>query len=472
MDDLLKGCWTGHAGGKNFSFVTGGVTVGSQVASILGTSIDENVQVTQPNTTISTAVEDLTTLLILDLLHIPRTTFEGRTITSGATSSNILGLACARDYLSTLFIPEYEGEEYSISEHGFFPLLQPMQVLTVKPHGSIYKAASVVGIGRRNVIDISMPSEEKGRSLGFDLDELEKRLKRGKEEGRGILVVVQLGEVNTGGMTPNIPLIAELCDAYDSWLHIDAAFGGFGALLEGMEYLSDEMALADSLTLDAHKWLQAPYDTAFFYTRHQSSLTRSFGPSPTLGAPAYLSSAPSASFNPSGLSKVDEGRWKELRGWQCGVESPLNLGLENSRRFRGLPVFAGLLEMGREGFVDIITRNCNFASNLADWLLDTTPSGGGSYYQLLNHTPTSPRSVPLNIILFRARPTTRLSDSSAPSLVAAINANRQIYVSGTTWDGAPAVRMAVSNWRTGVKEGRDEILEVVKGVLMGAVVAN
>ncbi len=72
-----------------------------------------------------------------------------------------------------------------------------MQVLTVKPHGSIYKAASVVGIGRRNVIDISMPSEEKGRSLGFDLDELEKRLKRGKEEGRGILVVVQLGEVNT-----------------------------------------------------------------------------------------------------------------------------------------------------------------------------------------------------------------------------------------------------------------------------------
>jgi hypothetical protein len=101
---------------------------------------------------------------------------------------------------------------------------------------------------------------------------------------------------------------------------------------------------------------------------------------------------------------------------------------------------------------------------LAAWLLDTSPTGGARYYTLLNGRSTPP-TVPLNIVLFRARPETRFS--TGQGLVDAINASRQIYVSGTAWDGKPAVRVAVSNWRTGTRDGkRDDVLDVVKKVLV------
>lgn len=91
-DTLLPGCLTAQNGPRYFGFVTGGVTPAAQLADVLGSGYDENVQVTLPDTTAATAIEARTLELVLDLLDIPRDAFQGRTITTGATASNILGL--------------------------------------------------------------------------------------------------------------------------------------------------------------------------------------------------------------------------------------------------------------------------------------------------------------------------------------------------------------------------------------------
>lgn len=92
LSTLLPGCLQAQNGPRYFGFVVGGVTEAAQLADILAGSYDENVQVALPGVTASTAIEARTLEMILDLLEIPREAYGGRTITTGATASNILGL--------------------------------------------------------------------------------------------------------------------------------------------------------------------------------------------------------------------------------------------------------------------------------------------------------------------------------------------------------------------------------------------
>lgn len=154
------------------------------------------------------------------------------------------------------------------------------------------------------------------------------------------------------------------------------------------------------------------------------------------------------------------------------IPSPLYVNIENSRRFRALPLFASLLSLGKDGYAgaspcpystdatDIIRRNVSFARRIA---LHLASHPG---YQLLNTSPdwlASGQPVPLNIMLFRGAPGSRFDPATADAhtqLTAALNATRRMYVTGTQWRGSGAVRLAVSNWRTG-----EEDWEIVRGVL-------
>lgn len=99
-----------------------------------------------------------------------------------------------------------------------------------------------------------------------------------------------------------------------------------------------------------------PYDTAMFYTRNMTDLKRTFGPSPRLGTPAYLQvHAPSSTTSPPSATTVHDHQVPDndalaLRVWHAGLPSPLDCGIENSRRFRALPLYAGLMEQGRDGY--------------------------------------------------------------------------------------------------------------------------
>lgn len=138
-------------------------------------------------------------------------------------------------------------------------------------------------------------------------------------------------------------------------------------------------------------------------------------------------------------------------GTPSSIASPLNVGLENSRRFRALPVYATLLNQGRPGFQNLIGNMVHLARRLAGFLRDS------DHYELL---PPSKDGVNLDevfiIVLLRAR-----DGDLNERLVSEINATRQMYVSGTMWRGEKAVRVAVSNWKVDVE--RD--YKVVTGIL-------
>lgn len=96
---ILPGCLQAQTGPRYFGFVTGGVTPAAQLAEVLGGSYDENVQVTLPGQTAATAVEARVLELVLDLIGVDRQRFEGRTLTTGATGSNVLGLCTSSSWM-------------------------------------------------------------------------------------------------------------------------------------------------------------------------------------------------------------------------------------------------------------------------------------------------------------------------------------------------------------------------------------
>ncbi|CAG8618215.1 16435_t:CDS:2, partial [Acaulospora colombiana] len=203
IDELSIGLARGHSGPRFFGFVTGG-----------------SLPVAQ-NDTISTALEFRTLELILDLLSIPRDTFTGRSLTTGATASNILGLAL-RD------------PSYSTSDHGY-PADVEVKVLTDRHHASIEKAAAIIGIGRSNVISLITDSGMGNRSFATILKQT-------------------LGDYKSSGKQgdfTDMTGVREICTEYDAWLHIDAAFGALAALTPEYSHLREELASADSITTDA-----------------------------------------------------------------------------------------------------------------------------------------------------------------------------------------------------------------------------
>jgi glutamate/tyrosine decarboxylase-like PLP-dependent enzyme len=237
------------------------------------------------------------------------------------------------------------------------------------------------------------------------------------------ILVATFGEVNTGQFTSKIRRLKGLCEQVGGWLHIDAAFGILARIHSGKRGLVEGLELADSIAFDGHKFLNVPYDCGVFLTRHMDVLSRVCG---NTGA-AYLTSA--------------EGDY-----------SPLNISLENSRRFRALPVYASLLSLGKEGYVDIVQRCCSLAAQLGEEIM------GSNKFVLLE-------PVVFNIVLFQAMGCETVEANER--VKDAINATGKVYLSGTKWKGQGALRIAICNHLVAVnaEEEASEILKILGSVV-------
>lgn len=142
-----------------------------------------------------------------------------------------------------------------------------------------------------------------------------------------------------------------------------------------------------------------------------------------------------------------------LSSGPSSIPSPLNIGLENSRRFRALPVYAVLLAYGREGLGEMFARQVRLARGISKFL------DAHVGYELLAKSKLENENVIENthiIVIFRAK-----NDSTNNELVKRINATRKMYVSGTKWEGRPACRFAVSTWKVEVEKD----LQLIQGIL-------
>ena len=414
-----------------------------------------------PDQSVATVIEDRALQMLQELLRLDPVEWRSRTFTTGATGGNVLGLACGREFVVMQALQRVEhgwesvGDDDAVGELGMLEAcrkagIDKIQVLATAPHSSLRKAASVVGLGRSSVHEVARVDDP----LAFDMEKLEDLLGR---ERTASIVAISCSEVNTGGFATHsreeVFQLRQLCDKYGAWLHVDGgksgdlrslapsltffvAFGIFARTLEGpeFEYVASGaryLELADSISGDGHKLLNVPYDCGFFFCRH-----------PNLAQEIFRN--PNAAY-----LKTEQP--------QDGIPGPLNISIENSRRFRGLPVYTSLTAYGRSGYVDMLGRQIRFARAVARFIDDN------EQLELLPEKLQSNLSSFQEIfiiVLFRAK-----DIALNRQLVKKINATLRIYVSGTEWKGEPATRVAVSNWQVDVERDLSVVESVLQSVL-------
>ena len=209
----------------------------AEVADNIVTAWDQNLSVHLPGEEVGTVVEERALGFLAELLGFKKggEEWKGRTFTTGATAANILGLACGREVVIGHRL-QAKGEKRGVGELGLLRAcidagVKEVQVLTSMGHSSLYKAASVVGIGRASVKDIG---RKDGRPWMVDLNVLKTELERAKD-GVVSIVALSAGEVNTGrfatGGLEEMKSIRALCDEYGAWLHVDGGKSWISPLL-------------------------------------------------------------------------------------------------------------------------------------------------------------------------------------------------------------------------------------------------
>lgn len=268
LDDVAPGLNAASLSANYYGFVTGGVTPAARIADHIVSTYDQNVQVHLPDQTIATTLEDRALQMLQELLDLDPTVWTSRTFTTGATASNVLGLACGRD--AALQPPRITTGAWQqikiqdeISEIGLLEACRRasilrFRVLTTMPHSSLLKAASITGLGRAQVVDIAQAKDP----LKFDFEKL---VNMAQAHQTATILVVSCGEVNTGRFATEgrgeMQQLRHICDRHNIWMHVDGAFGVFGRALEpGLEFDAikrgcEGLELADSITGDAHKLL-------------------------------------------------------------------------------------------------------------------------------------------------------------------------------------------------------------------------
>jgi len=377
-------------GARYFGFVTGGVTPAALIGDWITSLYDQNVANLAES---SSADITLETLYQLKELFDLDSAFEGIFV-SGATMSNFVGLATAREWI---------GQHYNIpiSKEGLQALPDPIKLYSATPHSSIYKSLSMLGIGKNALTLV----ESNPDSESVDIVDLEEKLK--EQNGTPCIVIANAGTVNTVSFD-NLVAIAKLKERYSFWLHVDAAFGGFAKCSPRYKHLVEGLEHADSITIDAHKWLNVPYDSAMHFTKHLA-----------LQFEVFKNSAPYLQANYSNSNFV-------------------HLTPENSQRLRALPTWFSLLSYGKKGYQEIVERNCALAISMATQIKNSED------FILLSE-------VILNGVLFTLKKD-NLTSKDINAFVQRIKEDGRIFITPTLYREQPALRISISNWQTDSKD--------------------
>jgi glutamate/tyrosine decarboxylase-like PLP-dependent enzyme len=323
--------------------------------------------------------------------------------TGGGSSANTTGLAMARE------------ARLPANEEGAQPAIV---YASDEVHMSIPKAVALLGLGRKNLRLI--PTDENFRMRP---EELEKQIEVDSRAGKkAIAVVASAGTVNTGAIDP-LPEIADICRRHNLWLHVDGAYGALAAIAVPEKFRSLE--LADSVSLDPHKWLYQPLDCGCLLYRDPQQARAAFAHSGDYAR--VLSRDP-------------------VEGFAFFEES-----LELSRRFRALKVWLSLRYHGLNAFRETIRADLEHAQQLAELVRSN------DNLELL-------APVELSAVCFRCLRTgasdDQLNEMNAAILKRVIQRGR-VYISNASIRGRFALRACFVNHRTKEEDVRAVLEEVV-----------
>ncbi|MFK7820589.1 MAG: aspartate aminotransferase family protein [Planctomycetaceae bacterium] len=388
LDELGSPASVRTTKGRYFGFVQGNSEPIGTAAMILSTTWDQNLgmPVAAPG---AAHLDSIAARWVCELLGLPASAIA--TFCGGASIANLTGVLAARDAL-------LDRAGWDVCADGLHGAPAIRVVTSAEIHASVMKALRLAGIGTNAITKVA--TDELGRLRADDFPETDSMT----------LVVLQAGNVNTGHSDPFGQIIPRVQRA-GGWVHVDGAFGLWAAASPRHTEDVRGSQLADSWAIDAHKWLNAPYDSGIAICRRVEDLRRAM----TTNA-SYLSTTADRTL--------------------------LQLGLQMSQRARAIETWAIIATKGRTGVAEMVDQLCELAQRMAAKL-----SHGGAK-QLV--------PVGLNQMLFSFG-----SDAETDRVIEAVQSDRTCWVGGTEWQGQRAMRISVcdsSMTTTDIDQSADAIL--------------
>lgn len=241
-----------------------------------------------------------------------------------ASTSTLVALLCARERTSA----------YSLARGGLQGESSALVVYaSSQSHSSVEKAALLAGFGRANVRVVSHDD-----TYAMRADALDAAIVEDISAGRRPCAIVATTGTTTSTALDPVRSLAEIAARYGVWLHVDAAMAGSAMILPECRWMWDGVEAADSIVLNAHKWLGVTFDCSLYYVRDAEHLVRVM------------------STNPSYLRSGVDDQVKNLRDW----------GLPLGRRFRALKLWLHIREQGVEQLQARLRRDMENAQWLAE----------------------------------------------------------------------------------------------------------
>jgi glutamate/tyrosine decarboxylase-like PLP-dependent enzyme len=261
----------------------------------------------------------------------------GQLVGYGDQAGGLLVSGGSMANLDALYIAHRAKSSAQVSQTGLWKSERPMTIYASdQVHLSIEKAADVLGLGRQQVRLI-----ETDNHYRLDIRNLRERVAGDLRDGlQPFCVVGSAGTVNTGAIDP-LAEIAAVARERDLWFHIDGAYGALGALDPKMKQSFNGIELADSVSLDPHKWLYAPIDTGCLLLND-----------PSLARSAYSSAE--ADY----IKVYEENERESFAFWDYGIEL--------TRRFRALKIWMMLRYYGAARIAEAISEDIALARYFAE----------------------------------------------------------------------------------------------------------
>ncbi len=340
----------------------------------------------------STELEDVVLDWLRQMMGLPAG-FEG-IIYDTASVSTMHAIAAARERAGL------NVREKGLSGRDDVPLLRVY--CSEHVHSSIDKSVFTLGLGLRVLRKIAC--NERFEMIPEQLaDAIEEDIEAGYLP---ICVIPTVGTTSTSSVDP-VDAIADICEKYGIWLHVDTAYAGATAIVPEFRRSFKGWERADSIVVNPHKWLFTPFDLSVLYCKNLNDLKEAF----SLVA-EYLKT--------SDVSDVKNG---------------MDYGIQLGRRFRALKLWFVIRYFGREGLIARLREHCRLAQLFASWV-EASPD-----FELM-------APVPFALVCFRACPA-GVDDLNALNerLMNDINASGEAYLSHTKLNGKFTIRLSVGSIR-------------------------
>lgn len=341
----------------------------------------------------ATELEEQVMIWLRDMIGLP-SSFTG-VIQDTASTATLSALLMARERVSN----------HEINERGF-PAGQKYRIYcSSQTHSSIEKDVKIAGFGKQALTKVDVDS-----TYAMKPASLEQAIRDDLRKGHKPACVV--ATIGTTGSTAIDPLaeIAEVCNRYEVFLHVDAAYAGTALLLPDMRWMIEGIEGVDSFVFNPHKWMFTNFDCSAFYVQDVPLLVRTF------------------EITPEYLRTPEDERVKNYRDW----------GIQLGRRFRALKLWFVIRSFGVEGLRKKIDHHLQLAEDFKNKVENS------NNFELM-------APVPLNTICLRYHPPglddeQKLNELNA-QLLAKSQESGEYFLTHTKLDGKYVIRVVLGNTR-------------------------